>query len=124
MKKSNARKSLLWAMLAYAVLVMAAVLLVRYHPTATWAVPVSLLPLVPGIFVVRSVIMGLGEMDELQRRIELDALATAFGGVFLLLLTETLLGIADIPALAPGIHILLMSPLWLLGKWLARRRYQ
>ena len=70
---------------------------------------------------------GIAAMDELERRIELEALGFAFPAAVLMLMTMGLLDLAI--ALPPddfGLrHIWLMMPvLYYAGLWRARRRYQ
>jgi hypothetical protein len=70
---------------------------------------------------------GVGEMDELERRIELEALAFAFPLAVVALMTLGLLDVAA--ALDPDgrslRHVWLLMPcLYYLGLWRAKRRYQ
>jgi hypothetical protein len=70
---------------------------------------------------------GVSEMDELERRIELEALAFAFPLAVIVLMTLGLLDVAI--ALNPSDfsprHVWLMMPLlYYIGLWRAQRRYQ
>ena len=70
---------------------------------------------------------GVSQMDELQRRIELEALGFAFPSALLVLATLGLLDVAT--TLDPSDFSLrntwLMMPmLYYIGLWLAKRRYQ
>jgi len=70
---------------------------------------------------------GVGEMDELERRIELEALAVAFPLAVILLMTLGLLDVAI--GLNPNDfsprHVWAMMPvLYYFGLWRAKRRYQ
>ena len=70
---------------------------------------------------------GVRQMDELQRRIELEALGFAFPSALLVLATLGLLDVAT--TVDPGDFSLrntwLMMPmLYYIGLWLAKRRYQ
>ena len=70
---------------------------------------------------------GVSQMDELQRRIELEALGFAFPSALLVLATLGLLDVAI--TLNPDNFSLrntwLMMPLlYYIGLWLAKRRYQ
>ncbi len=70
---------------------------------------------------------GVSQMDELERRIELEALAFAFPIAVVLLMTLGLLDVA-IP-LNPDDwslrHVWAMMPvLYYIGLWRAKRRYQ
>lgn len=70
---------------------------------------------------------GVASMDELERRIELEALGFAFPAAVVLLMTIGLLDVAV--ALPPGDFSLqqiwlLMPMLYYAGLWRAKRRYQ
>lgn len=70
---------------------------------------------------------GVARMDELQRRIELEALGFAFPAVLVVLMTMGLLDVAI--TLNPGDFSLrnswlLLPTLYYVGLWRARRRYQ
>lgn len=70
---------------------------------------------------------GVSQMDELERRIELEALAVAFPLAVILLMTLGLLDVAI--ALNPSDfsprHVWAMMPvLYYFGLWRAKRRYQ
>lgn len=122
--KQPALNRFITAMLAYAILLLLAITAVRAGWAPGWEVLLALLPLVPGIFVVFIVVASIRQMDEMQRRIQLEALAYAFGILFLALLTETLLEISGRPASDPGVYILYMAAAWMIGQLLARWRYQ
>jgi len=124
MNTRNNISQFLIAIALYVFLLVGAIWIIRQGLAPRWEVPLALLPLLPGlarVWIVRTKILG---MDELERRIQLEALSLAFGGLFLLLLTEELLGIADLSLLNTADLIISMSVMWMLGQLLARRRYQ
>ena len=94
----------------------------------TWLrVVVVLVPVVPFVFLLLWIIRGIRQLDELERRIQLEALAVAFPLTFLLLLTLGLLELAI--KLKPEDwsyrHLWpFMFVFYLAGLTLARRRYQ
>lgn len=70
---------------------------------------------------------GISEMDELQRRIELEALGFAFPSALLVLATLGLLDVAvtlDRDDFSLRNTWLMMPLLYYIGLWLAKRRYQ
>lgn len=70
---------------------------------------------------------GVSEMDELERRVELEALAFAFPVAVVVLMTLGLLDVARPLNPADGSirHVWLMMPLlYYAGLWRAKRRYQ
>lgn len=83
------------------------------------------MPLIPGFLIVLALLAAIRSMDEMQRRIQLEALGFAFAGMFMLLVTEALLnaGLAQPPAPAAGIYIFYMAMMWGVGLLVARRKY-
>ena len=70
---------------------------------------------------------GVSQMDELQRRIELEALGFAFPSALLVLATLGLLDVAitlDPDDFSLRNTWLMMPLLYYVGLWLAKRRYQ
>ena len=90
-----------------------------------WAqTAVRLLPLLPGIGVVLVQIEMVRAQDEFFQRVQLEGFALAFGGVFLLTLTEALLPGEPFFAFPPSFRVMLMSVLWALGILIARSKYE
>jgi hypothetical protein len=90
-------------------------------------VAAALLPIPPFILWLILMVRGARELDELQRRIQLEALAFAFPLTLILLLTLGLLEIAI--ELNPDDwsyrHVWAMLPLfYFMGLALAKRRYE
>ena len=95
--------------------------------TVTVRVLIALVPVPVFIWFLWTWMKGLSEMDELQRRIELEALAFAFPIAVILLMTLGLMELA-IP-LNPDDwsyrHVwALMPALYFAGLWRAKRRYE
>jgi hypothetical protein len=90
------------------------------------ALAVALLPVPAFAWLIHSMVRGVRTMDELERRIQLEALALAFPAALLIVFTAGLLDLAgfhgegnwDLPRLLP----IVLLPYWL-GIVLARRRY-
>jgi hypothetical protein len=80
--------------------------------------------LAAGVFVVLAVRDFIVSADELQRKIQLEALAIAVAGTFLLLLTGTLLPLAGIEEPGYAWPLAAMGLLWALGQMLANLRYR
>ena len=96
-------------------------------PQGSWgALAVALLPVPALAWLIHTVRRGIREMDELERRIQLEALAFAFPVALLIVFTAGLLDLAgfhgeadwDLPRLWP----LMLLPYWG-GIALAHRRY-
>ncbi len=90
-------------------------------------VVVALFPVIPFVILLWMIIRGISQMDELERRIQLEALAVAFPLTFLMLMTLGLLELAirlkpedwSYRHLWPFMFIF-----YLFGLIRARRRYQ
>jgi hypothetical protein len=93
---------------------------------STEALAVALLPVPALAWLIHWIVRGIRTLDELERRIQLEALALAFPAALVIVFTAGLLDLAgfhgegnwDLPRLLP----LLLLPYWL-GMFLARRRY-
>jgi hypothetical protein len=96
-------------------------------PSAPARVAIALLPTPFFIYYLWTWMKGVSEMDELERRIELEALGFAFPAAVVLLMTLGLLDVAI--TLNPddfGLrHVWAMMPiLYYAGLWRAKSRYQ
>jgi hypothetical protein len=87
----------------------------------------ALIPVLPFVWMLWEIIAGIREMDELEQRVQLEALAVAFPMTLILLMTLGLLEIA-VPLPPEDLsyrHVWAMLPvLYFLGLFLARRRYR
>jgi hypothetical protein len=116
-------KQLLASFAAYVVLLALSLIAARLVPQ--WRLLIMLVPLVPGFLIVLSMIAAIRSMDEMQRRIQLEAFGFAFAGMFMLLVTESLLGVMVPQQLqGPFAYMGYMSALWLTGLLVAQRKYQ
>lgn len=87
----------------------------------------ALLPVAPFVWMLWQIVRGVREMDELEQRIQLEALALAFPLTLILLMTLGLLEIAvSLPPEDLGYrHVWAMLPIfYLLGITLARKKYK
>lgn len=120
-----------WLFVAIATYV-AVLLLLKYHPE--WS-PLTrgllmLAPMIPGVLYVRSWLRFIRGMDEMQRRIQLDA--WLFASLWTLVIT-TVINTLDASGVALGSLRQCVSLwgvfsngflLWLVGTAIARRRYK
>ena len=117
-----------WVIVVWAVAFVGARLALELLPAdSAWRVPVALLPTPLFIAVLWMVRRGVRQMDELERRIHLEALAIAFPLTVMLLMLLGLLEIAT--ALSPADwsyrHIWPFALLFYMGGYvIARRRYE
>lgn len=112
------------SMVVYAVVLVGSVLLIRANPEAPWRYAVALAPVVPVIFGVLAVVRRLRTLDELQQRIQFEALAFAFGCAAVLTFSYGFLEGVGLPHLNWTWVLPLMALLWGVGLWLASRRYR
>lgn len=67
------------AMLAYTIVLPITITLIEHRPEAPWRFAVALLPVVPLCFALAAMLRFVGRIDELARKIHLDAFAVAAG---------------------------------------------
>jgi uncharacterized membrane protein len=112
------------AIAAYIAILIPVILIAKEMPPGPAQTAVRLLPLIPGIFVVLIQIEMVGKQDEMFQRVQLEGFGLAFGGVFLITLTEALLPGEPFFAFPPAFRLLSLSVLWATGIIIARRKYQ
>lgn len=112
------------AMGAYVVLLLVSIYLLQHNPEAPWRGLVAALPAIPACVALLIFVRYLGRMDELQRRIQLDAIAFAAGATAILTFTWGLLENAGFPHLSVIWVLPLMAALWGIGAGVAAYRYR
>ena len=112
------------AMVAYVILLLLSIYLLENNPTAPWRGVVAALPAIPTILGLLAFIRYLGRMDELQRRIQLDAISFAAGATAILTFTWGLLENAGFPHLSLIWVLPLMAVLWGIAAGVAAARYR
>lgn len=112
------------AMAAYCVVLIASIAVIQHTslPTPLRAL-VAVAPAIPTIFALLALVRFLGRMDELQRRIQLEALGFAFGATAILTFAYGFLENAGLPQLSYIWILPAMVALWGLGAAVAARRY-
>ncbi len=127
MSKSAGRiyvKQLLLALAVYLLVLAVSITLLNASPhSAWWRIPLAVTPMVPAIFMMLAVMRFYNRMDELQRRMQLEALAFGFAGTAILTFSYGFLEGVGFPHLSWLFVWPLMGTLWILGKVIARRRY-
>ena len=98
-------------MLAYVVAVMASVLLLKRVDEPALRALVALLPVPPVALAMRAIMRHIRDADELQRRIELEAVSIATALVSLLYLAGGFLQIARVIDIPSGQAMLWVFPL-------------
>lgn len=89
-----------------------------------WKIAVALAPMLPGAAVALSVMRQVRSSDELQRRIQLEALSLAFAGTALATFSYGFLENVGYPRLSMFFVWPLMAVLWMLGGFISGRRFR
>lgn len=111
------------AIIAYGLCLWLALAVMKSVPGSAWRYVLVLLPMLPAAGIAAAVMRQIRRMDELQRRIQLEALAFGFAGTAFLTLGYGFLELAGLPSLSMFVVWPLMAALWVLGLALASRRY-
>ena len=85
---------------------------------------VVLLPLAGWAALVISLGMAIASLDELQRRIQIEAIAIGFAGTAIFVGGYALFQFAGVADINVGVVLLAMSLFWLLGKLLTLWKYR
>ena len=92
--------------------------------SSIWGYVIALLPLIPGLFLTFGVIRMTSKIDEMERRIILEAAAFAFIFTLLLLLSFALLGLVGVPQPSNTWIVFIMCMLLIIGKLWGNWRYR
>ena len=111
------------SMLAYSVTLVVALLLVQANPHASWRFGVVVAPVIPICFGLMAAIRYIGRMDELQRRIQLNAISFGFGATAIITFTYGFLELVGFPTISYIWVLPLMVVLWGVGAAVAAQRY-
>lgn len=113
------------AMACYAlVLVISLQMLSSDELGAAARVVISIAPVLPCLLLCWAVVRQMRRMDELQLRIQFEALGFAFAASALLTFSYGFLENVGLPKLSLFVVWPLMAAMWMLGLLLASRRYR
>jgi hypothetical protein len=125
MKSKQYTKELTTALVVYGVMLIGSIQLLTHLDLARpWRDLVALSPMLPAAATAWVVLRELRRMDELQRRIQLEALGFSFAGTAILTFSYGFLEGLGYPRLSMFTVWPLLAGLWIVGLVLARRRYQ
>jgi len=111
-------------LLAYGATLFASNLLLRRDGLEQpWQIAVALLPMLPACGICAVVVRQVRRMDELQRRVQVEALALAFAGTALITFSYGFLEGVGFPKLSMFTVWPLMGALWVGALLLVSRRY-
>lgn len=109
----------------YVVVFVVSVFLTKYGPSsAWWHIPLALAPLIPICFALRAFLRFFSCIDELQRRIQLEALALSFGVTCVVTWSYGLLEYVGFPDVSWIWVPPFMLILWDISVRIASQRYQ
>jgi peptidoglycan/LPS O-acetylase OafA/YrhL len=113
------------SMVAYVVALVTSMWLLRSGEiTGIWQTAIALMPMVPGAGVALACMRQVRSSDELQRRIQLEALSLAFGGTALITFSYGFLENVGYPKLSMFVVWPLMAVLWIIGGLISGRRFR
>jgi hypothetical protein len=84
----------------------------------------SLLAIIPTILFVLTIASAIAHLDEMQRRIQVEAIALAFAGTAIVVAAYMLLGLAGVPSPSWGLLLVIMTFMWGIGKLWTMWRYK
>ena len=117
-------KEFLGSMAAYTLMVPLSVKILRGHEHTLLGYGIALLPIIPSAFALASFLRYFLTLDELQRRIQLEAVAFSFLATCLITLTWAFQQNAGLPRFDVSWVAPLLILLWGIGVGIAKRRYE
>lgn len=112
------------ALLAYLMLLIGSVTVLRGNPDASWRYVVAVVPVLPAALVVFLFVRRLAQTDELQKRIQTEAFGFALAGSALLTFTYGFLEGVGMPHLNWTFILPLIAVLWGVGTAIFTFRYR
>ncbi|AZF63064.1 MULTISPECIES: hypothetical protein [Pseudomonas] len=111
-------------MVVYILCVVVSSSLVRSMPDGVAKIALALLPVIPMIAMAVSIVRRVNAMDEMGRKIQLDALAVAFVCTALTTFSYGFLETAGFPRLSAFMVWPIMGGVWCVATIVGTRRYQ
>lgn len=111
-------------MIAYVILIILSRLVLDSLGSSPWRYLIALLPVIPVIFLVIAFLRYLSGIDELQQRIQLQAIGFAAGTTSLLTFAYGFLELMGFPRFSTFLTFPLMVILWGLGLSYVTRNYR
>ena len=125
MKSKRYLKELSTTMVVYGVMLVGSIELLTHVDVARpWRDLIALSPMIPAAATAWIVLRELRRMDELQRRIQLEALGFSFAGTAILTFSYGFLEGLGYPRLSMFTVWPILAVLWVIGLAFAHRRYQ
>jgi hypothetical protein len=112
------------AMLAYLMILVGSVTVLQANPTAPWRYVVAVLPVLPAALTLTIFVRALSRLDELQKRIQMQAFGFSLGATALLTFGYGFLEGVGMPHLSWTFVLPLMAILWGAGTAIFTLRYR
>ena len=112
------------AMLAYLMILVGSVTVLQSNPNAPWRYVVAVLPIVPAALVLSIFVRALTHLDEMQKRIQMQAFGFSLGATALLTFGYGFLEGVGLPHLSWTFVLPLMAILWGVGTAIFTLRYR
>jgi hypothetical protein len=117
-------REFLTSMAGYTVMVPLSIWMLRGHEHTPVGYALAFLPIIPSAFAIWAFMRFFRGLDELQRRIQLEAVAFSFLATCLITLTWAFQQNAGLPRFDVGWVAPLLIALWGIGVGIAKRRYE
>jgi len=112
------------SMAGYSIVVPLSIWLLRGHEHTPLGYVIAFLPIIPSIFALLAFLRFFRGLDELQRRIQLEAVVFSFLGTCFITLTWAFQQNAGLPRFDVSWVAPLLIGLWGIGVGIAKRRYE
>ena len=117
------RRLIISAVLYFSVLFIALAML-RNEPARNVMILLAVAPSIPGLIFVFTIGTAIASLDELQRRIQVEAIAIGFAITAIITFSYGLLGMADVPQPNLVYVTLIMVVSWGIGKLWTMWKYR
>ena len=97
---------------------------IENHATSNWAIPVAMIPIIAIALALSSAMRYVRGMDELHRKMHLEALAFAFSAQWFILIAYGFLRLAGITLFSADVLAPIMMLLWVIGLLISVWRYR
>ncbi len=112
------------SMAAYSIIVVVSMRFLRGHEHTPLGYAIAFLPIIPSVFALLAFLRYFRGLDELQRRIQLEAVSFSFLATCLITLTWAFQQNAGLPRFDVSWVAPLLIALWGIGVGIAKRRYE
>lgn len=112
------------AMLAYLMVLVGSVSVLQANPGASWRYVVAVLPIVPAGLVLWIFVRALTRLDEMQKRIQMQAFGFSLGATALITFGYGFLEGVGLPHLSWTLVLPLIAILWGIGTAVFTLRYR